>query len=123
VAADIDIDVPAARASVTTHGRILDRRRLGVVLDGAPGDRLLAALDADRNDDGGYGWGLEPDLCSLERQPVAAMQALELLTEVGRTSQGPALCDWLVADSRPCGRPTAGGWPPRSSIDPCEPPT
>jgi hypothetical protein len=103
VAADIDIDVPAARAFVTTHGRILDRRRLAVVLDGTPRDGLLAALDAYRNDDGGYGWGLEPDLRSPESQPVAAMQALELLAEVGPTSQGPALCDWLVAHSRPDG--------------------
>jgi hypothetical protein len=91
------IDLPAARAFVATSGRILDRRRVEVVLDGAPAGGLLAALDGYRNDDGGYGWGLEPDLRSPESQPTAAMHAFELLAEIGAAGAARAggLCDWL----------------------------
>jgi hypothetical protein len=102
---DTTIDVPAARAFIATSGRILDRRRIEVVLDGAPVDGLLAALDGYRNDDGGYGWGLEPDLRSPESQPTAAMHAFELLAEAGPAGAERAgeLCDWLEAHSRPDG--------------------
>jgi hypothetical protein len=102
---DTTIDRPAARAFVATHGRILDRRRLEVVFDGAPADGLLAALDGYRNVDGGYGWGLEPDLRSPESQPTAGMHAFEILAEAGPSGAGRAaeLCDWLDANSRPDG--------------------
>src|SRR5690606_4419194 len=52
-----------------------------------------------RNPDGGYGWGIEPDLRSPESQPVGAMHALEVLAEVAAagltTPDAAALCDWL----------------------------
>jgi hypothetical protein len=61
-----------------------------------PGE-VLAALDAYRNPDRGYGWGLEPDLRSAESQPAAAMHALEVLAEAApaTTSRAVELCDWL----------------------------
>jgi hypothetical protein len=34
-----------------------------------------------RNPDGGYGWGLEPDLRSVTSQPVGAMHAMEVFAE------------------------------------------
>lgn len=66
---------------------------------------MLAALDGYRNDDGGYGWGLEPDLRSPESQPAAAMYTLEVLAELGprTTARSVELCDWLDAVSRPDG--------------------
>ncbi len=102
---DTTIDVPAARAFLATTGRILDRRRVEVMLDGAPADGLLDALDGYRNGDGGYGWGLEPDLRSPESQPTAAMHAFELLVQIGPLGSARAgeLCDWLDARSRPDG--------------------
>jgi len=102
------IDLRAARAFIATSGRILDRRRVEVMLDGAPADGLLAALDGYRNGDGGYGWGLEPDLRSPESQPTAAMHAFELLAEVGPAgrARAAALCDWLGAHTL-----TDGGLP------------
>jgi len=92
-------DISAARNFVTTHGRLLDRRRLELLLDNASPDGVLAALDGYRNPDGGYGWGLEPDLRAPESQPVAAMHALEVLAEVAPTTSPRAveLCDWLQA--------------------------
>lgn len=92
------IDLSAATTFMATHARVLDRRRFGLLLgDGEPAG-VLAALDAYRNPDGGYGWGLEPDLRSTESQPVAAMHAFEVLAEVGpaASDRAAALCDWLL---------------------------
>ncbi len=97
---DVRIDVPAAVAFVATHGRLLDRRRLELVVDAATdAEATLAALDGYRNPDGGYGWGLEPDLRAPESQPAAAMHAFEVLAEVApvTSSRAVELCDWLDA--------------------------
>ena len=70
-------DTERALDFLAGHGRQLDRRRAEMLLDGR-GDvagALAAALDAYRNPDGGYGWGLEPDLRSPESQPGAALHA------------------------------------------------
>lgn len=61
---------------------------------------MIAALGAYRNHDGGYGWGLEPDLRASESQPAAAMHALEVLVEVAQevpdiSEEAVILCDWL----------------------------
>jgi hypothetical protein len=44
--------------------------------DGDATDGALAALDAYRNADGGFGWGLEPDVRAPGSQPVRAEMAL-----------------------------------------------
>lgn len=69
--------------------------------DGDPA-AVLAALDAYRNPDGGYGWGLEPDLRDSTSQPGSALHAFEALAEVATTATEPIrsahareLCDWL----------------------------
>lgn len=91
------VDLAAAHAFMATHARLLDRRRYAL-LDGA-GDpsAVLAALEAYRNLDGGYGWGLEPDLRSPESQPAAAGHAFEALAEVApvTSTRASELCDWL----------------------------
>jgi hypothetical protein len=98
------IDVEGARTFVATHGRMLERRRLQFLLDGGEPSGVLAALDGYRNEDGGYGWGLEPDLRSPESQPAAAMHALEVLAEAAPTSpRAVETLDWLAAHSRPDG--------------------
>lgn len=96
------IDVPGAVSFVATHGRLLERRRLEQLLvGGADPAGVLAALDGYRNPDGGYGWGLEPDLRSPESQPAAAIHALEVFAEVApaTTPRAVELCDWLGAAS------------------------
>ena len=101
----LDVPVAAAQAFVATHGRVIERRRLSLLLTGGSPDGVLAALDGYRNSDGGYGWGLEPDLRSPESQPVCAMHALEVLAEVApaTTTSAVELCDWLSANSLPDG--------------------
>jgi len=92
------VDLNAAVSFMATHARLLERRRLQYLLGEGAADDVLAALDAYRNPDGGYGWGLEPDLRSVTSQPVAAMHALEVLAEVRDTKsqRAPQLCDWLA---------------------------
>jgi hypothetical protein len=101
----VSIDPSAALSFMAGHARLLDRRRLQLLLeDGDPG-ALVAALDAYRNPDGGYGWGLEPDLRAAESQPAAALHAFEALEEIGPATSPRAveLCDWLASVTLPDG--------------------
>jgi hypothetical protein len=99
------VDLHAARDFVATHARILDRRRLGLLLGDEDSRAVLAALDGYRNPDGGYGWGLEPDLRARESQPGPALHAFEVFAEVGPviTPRAEELCDWLGSISLPDG--------------------
>jgi hypothetical protein len=103
--AGMGMDLNAAVSFVSTHARVLERRRLQLMLGEGSPDEVLAALDAYRNPDGGYGWALEPDLRSATSQPVAAMHALEVLAEVRDTKsqRAPQLCDWLADHTLPDG--------------------
>ncbi|GAA3680532.1 hypothetical protein GCM10022224_050900 [Nonomuraea antimicrobica] len=87
------------------HARVLDRRRYDLLIGEGVAAGALAALDGYRNPDGGYGWGLEPDLRSPESQPGAALHAFEVFEEVAPVTSPHAagLCDWLDAVSLPDG--------------------
>jgi len=95
------IDLSAARDFMATHARPLDRHRLRLVLGEGGPQASLAALEAYRNADGGYGWGLEPDLRSGTSQPGAALHAFEVFAEIGPATspRASALCDWLESAS------------------------
>jgi hypothetical protein len=99
------VDLEKARDFMATHARLLDRRRFELRHSDVDTAGVLAALGAYRNPDGGYGWGLEPDLRSPESQPAAAGHAFEVFDEIApRTSpDAAALCDWLGAVSHPDG--------------------
>ncbi|WP_344810086.1 hypothetical protein [Microlunatus ginsengisoli] len=58
---------------VGTHGRLIDRRRLGVMCGGRDAAGPIAALDAYRSTDGGYGWSLEPDHRSAAAGPMSQL--------------------------------------------------
>jgi hypothetical protein len=101
----LSIDVTAATTFMATHARTLDRRRFDLLVgEGVPAD-VHAAVDAYRNADGGYGWGLEPDLRSPESQPGGALHALEAFADAAplTTVRATELCDWLAAVSLPDG--------------------
>ena len=73
------------------NARLLDRHRLAVLLHGAPVTPVLAALNAYRNPDGGFGHALEPDVRAPGSEPAAALHALDVLAEID------ALDDPMVA--------------------------
>lgn len=93
------VDLSAAVSFMAAHGRVLDRRRLQLLLDDGDPDAVLSAVDAYRNPDGGYGWGLEADLRAAESQPGAALHAFEVFEDIApaTTPRAVELCDWLAA--------------------------
>ncbi|HEY3465410.1 MAG TPA: hypothetical protein VGL47_09780 [Amycolatopsis sp.] len=99
------VNLPAAASFMATHARLLDRRRFELLSGETTPDAVLAAVDGYRNADGGYGWGLEPDLRAPESQPGGALHAFEVFEEIGpvTTPHAARLCDWLASVSRPDG--------------------
>jgi hypothetical protein len=99
------IDLDAATAFMARHARLLDRRRFELLCNRSDSNDVLATLEGYRNDDGGYGWGLEPDLRSPESQPAGALHALEVFAEVAplATPRAVEVCDWLVTAALPDG--------------------
>lgn len=93
------VDLDRATGFMTASARILDRHRFEVLVQDSDAARsaVVAALDAYRNPDGGYGWGLEPDCRARESQPAGALHALEALAAAGPyvSPHTPALLDWL----------------------------
>ncbi|HET6504350.1 MAG TPA: hypothetical protein VFG87_26665 [Amycolatopsis sp.] len=104
----MSIELTAAANFLATHARALDRHRFRTVLGSAP-EPALAALEAYRNPDGGYGWGLEPDLRSPESQTGPALHAFEVFAEAAGAREPTAshraveLCDWLETVTLPDG--------------------
>jgi hypothetical protein len=101
----MNIDLSAARGFMAAHARLLDRRRFELLTGQTDHSAVLAALRAYRNPDGGYGWGLEPDLRARGSQPAAALHAFEVFTEIAPVTAPEAaeLCDWLDAVALPDG--------------------
>jgi hypothetical protein len=99
------VNLDAASDFMATHARMLDRRRFDVLFRDGPPEATLAALSAYRNPDGGYGWGLEPDLRARESQPGAALHAFEVFEDILPVTSPRAveLCDWLASVSLPDG--------------------
>jgi hypothetical protein len=104
----VNTDLAAATAFMATHARALDRRRFQLLVEDGDGAAVLAAADAYRNPDGGYGWGLEPDLRSTESQPGGALHAFEAFADIApeTTPRAVELCDWLASNTL-----TDGGLP------------
>jgi len=110
-------DLAAAAQFIAGHARLLERRRFGLFEgDGSP-ERVVAALTAYQNADGGIGH-LEPDLRTPASQPACVLYALEVLHEAGVTGSTLATgaLDWLSTVTSPDGGvpfllASARGWP------------
>jgi hypothetical protein len=87
------VDVDAAEQFMLANARLLERHRFAVLLHDRPVTPVLAALRAYRNDDGGFGHALEPDVRGPESEPAATLHALEVLREIGE------LADPIAADA------------------------
>ncbi|MGW8377330.1 hypothetical protein [Streptomyces sp. ODS28] len=113
---------PLSRAErfVWLTARVLEQRRFAFhfLKDGTDADAVLAALDAYRNGDGGYGHALEPDLRGPVSQPLATATALRILDETGRCRGQAAerVCRYLTGISTrdgalPAVHPSQRGYP------------
>lgn len=101
----MSVDLAAAERFLFTNGRVLERHRLAVLLNGGPVDRVLAALRPYRNPDGGFGHALEPDARGAHSEPLSTQAALDVLDEVGAL-QDPMVADaltWIAAIALPDG--------------------
>lgn len=63
------IDIAQASEFMRTNARLLDRRRFELLFANGSAEAALAALSGYANPDGGFGYGLEPDLRSVSSQP------------------------------------------------------
>ncbi|MFC4115929.1 hypothetical protein [Nonomuraea zeae] len=101
----MNVNLSVVPGFLAGYARVLDRRRYDLLVGEGGGAGVLAALEGYRNADGGYGWGLEPDLRSPESQPGAALHAFEVFEEVAPISSphAVALCDWLDSVTLPDG--------------------
>src|SRR4051812_43821795 len=91
------VDLAAAADFMAGHARVLDQRRFDRLFREGDPEAVLAAVDGYRTSDGGYGWGLEPDLRSVTSQPAAALHAFEAIADAAAatTDHARQLCDWL----------------------------
>ena len=101
----MSVDLESATAFMAAHARVLDRRRFDALLGDDDPAGILDAVEAYANPDGGYGWGLEPDLRSPESQPGGALHALEAFADAAplRSPRSRPLCDWLSEATLPDG--------------------
>jgi len=114
-------DFDAAAGFLTARARVLDRRMFQRLFGGGGAGPVRDAVAAYRNDDGGFGYGLEPDLRTAASQPAATEMALRIMDQCDAWDDrlaGDAL-DWLLAVA-----PAGGGAPfvlPSAAGDPHAP--
>ncbi|WP_399889935.1 hypothetical protein ACGH7X_28610 [Streptomyces sp. BBFR51] len=98
---------PLARAEhfVWLTARVLEQRLFAYHFRGGDPDPVETALDAYRNEDGGYGHALEPDLRGPVSQPPHTARALHVLDAVGRCGgqRAERVCRYLTSVSTPDG--------------------
>ena len=77
------VDQRAAERFIWSAARLLDRHRYTLLFADGSAEPVLEALGGYRNDDGGFGHALEPDLRCPASQPAPTLHALEVLNEAG----------------------------------------
>ncbi|MEU3664046.1 hypothetical protein AB0E77_30535 [Streptomyces sp. NPDC032940] len=111
---------PLARAErfVWLTARVLEQRLFAFRFRDGAAAPVEAALDAYRNEDGGYGHALEPDLRGPVSQPLHTAQALRVLDAVGQCGgqRVERVCRYLTSVSTadgalPAVHPSQRGYP------------
>jgi hypothetical protein len=93
------LDFDAAAAFVAANARVIDRRRFDRMFGGGAAQPVRDAVAAYRNEDGGFGFALEPDCRAPASQPAAVAMALRIMDEAGAwdSSLAAGACDWLAS--------------------------
>lgn len=91
-------DFDAAAAFVAASARVIDRRRFQRLFEDGPAAAVRDAVAAYRNEDGGFGYALEPDCRAPGSQPAATEMALRILHEADAWDEDlvRGACDWLA---------------------------
>ncbi|MBC2906045.1 hypothetical protein [Streptomyces cupreus] len=107
-----------AEQFVWLTARVLEQRLFAHHFLHGGADPVETALDAYRNDDGGYGHALEPDLRGPVSQPLHTAHALQVLDAVGRCGgqRVERVCRYLTSVSTaegalPAIHPSQRGYP------------
>jgi hypothetical protein len=87
------VDVAGAERFIWSCARLVDRHRYALLFLDRPPSPVLEAVRGYRNEDGGFGHAMEPDLRCPGSQPAATLYALEALEEAG------AIHDRLARDA------------------------
>jgi hypothetical protein len=95
----------AGRDFIYREGRLLEQRLLATLFEGASPNGMLDALRGYRNDDGGFGHGLEPDVRCPDSQALDVEIALQTMDAAGQVDRAMALgaCDFLASVSNDSG--------------------
>ncbi|MFS4093580.1 hypothetical protein [Streptomyces sp. AF1A] len=107
-----------AEQFVWLTARVLEQRLFAYHFLHGTADAVEAALDAYRNEDGGYGHALEPDLRGPVSQPLHTAHALRVLDGIGRCGgqRVERVCRYLTSVSTadgalPAIHPSQRGYP------------
>jgi hypothetical protein len=101
-------DFDAAAQFLAASARVVDRRLFHRLFCGGAARPVTDAVAAYRNDDGGFGYALEPDLRAAASQPAAVEMALRImdLADAWDEQLVTGALDWLVSVA-----PAEGGAP------------
>ncbi|HEX7303278.1 hypothetical protein [Lentzea sp.] len=89
--------IERARDFIWHNARTLEQRLFEHAFDGGGAEAVVRAVLAYRNDDGGYGYALEPDHRGPTSQPLHALRALQVFGEVGAPEHATSVLTWLNA--------------------------
>jgi len=91
-------DFDAAAEFMAARARVLDRRVFQRLFQGGAAEPVRDAIAAYRNDDGGFGHALEPDLRTAASQPAAVEMALRIMDAAGAWDEHlvRGAVDWLT---------------------------
>ena len=92
-------DFDAAAEFMAGHARVLDRRVFQRLFQGGAPEPVRDAVAAYRNDDGGFGHALEPDLRAAASQPAAVEMALRIMDAADAWDENLVrdAVDWLAS--------------------------
>ncbi|MET7406909.1 hypothetical protein [Streptomyces parvulus] len=99
------LSLARAEQFVWRTARVLEQRLFAYHFRGGDAAHVETALDAYRNEDGGYGHALEPDLRGPASGPAHTARALRVLDAVGRCGgqRVERMCRFLTSASTPDG--------------------
>lgn len=99
-----------AREFIFTQGRKIDQKLYEFFFNHGSADAVVEALGAYRNEDGGFGNGLEPDVRLPASSAIATTIAFQIMRHLDLPESHPFICDGVLYLLR-IYQPEAKAWP------------